>query len=132
MSVIDGKCDREGGFLARRIMSLVMVASLFLLLAGCGGGGQGSNPPETSFAQGKTVVMARTTAEKATGVPGQTRQRQSGATNEEDYCIEKQFAEATQGMSQPEAGDYETGVISEAVERGLDPRTVLAERGFVC
>lgn len=118
--------------MTRRIVSLVLVASLLLLIAGCSGGGQGSNPPETSSARGKTVAMAKTTAEKATGAPGQTGQPRSGATNEEDYCIEKQFAEATQGMSQQEAGDYETGVINEAVRRGLDPRTVLAERGFVC
>lgn len=118
--------------MARRILSLVLVTTLLLLIAGCGGVGQGSNAPQASSASGKTVAMVKTTPEKAVGTPGQTKQHQSGGTNEEDYCIEKQFAQATQGMSQQEAGDYETGVISEAVQRGLDPRTVLAERGFVC
>jgi hypothetical protein len=120
------KRDREGGFLARRIVSLVLAVSL-LLLVGCGGGGREASP-RISSAQEKPA----TTVEKATGMPRQTGGYQGKTTADEDYCIEKQFAEATQGMSPQEAADYETGIINEAVQRGLDPRTVLAERGFVC
>jgi hypothetical protein len=113
------------------MVSLVLVVSL-LLLAGCGEGEWGANPPETPSMQGKPVTTMGTIAEIKPGTPGQTGRFQGKTVAEEDYCIEKQFAEATQGMSQQDAADYETGVISEAMARGLDPRTVLAERGFGC
>lgn len=112
--------------MTRGIVLAVLLVSL-ILLAGCGSG-QEANTPETSTAQGEPVSKAKET----TKVSGQIEQRQGGTITYEDYCIEKQFAEATRGMSQQEAGDYETQVVNEAVARGLDPRTVLAERGFSC
>jgi hypothetical protein len=35
-------------------------------------------------------------------------------------------------MGSEEVAAYETQVIDEAVQRQMDPRDVLAERGFLC
>jgi hypothetical protein len=111
-----------------RIVSLMLSMSL-LLLAGCSGGGQKANSPETTARTGTTVKI---TPGETTGAPKQSGQAQGKGASQEDYCIEKQFAESTQGMSQQEAANYETGIINEAVQRGVDPRTILNERGFLC
>lgn len=111
-----------------RIVSFMLSVSL-LLFAGCSGGGPKANPPETTARTGTT---AKTTPGETTGASKQAGQSQGKGVSNEDYCIEKQFAESTQGMSQQEAANYETGVINEAVQRGVDPRTVLSERGFLC
>jgi hypothetical protein len=99
-----------------------------LLLASCGGDGQVADPAETASARGEPVRAA----EGTTPGPGQAGRQQNDPASYEDFCIEKQFAEATRYMSSQETTDYETQIVDEAVARGLDPQAVLAERGFYC
>jgi hypothetical protein len=92
--------------------------------------GYGEQEANLSEATGRTG--SETTVEETASTPGSTGQSQGEEANYEAYCVQKQFAEATQGMDRQQAIDYDTGVVSEAVARGLDPRTILTERGFPC
>ena len=113
-------------------IALVVFGGAFVWLVSGGGGGQEVNRPETTARIEPENTMA-TTAEETTGVSSPIgRSQGEGAPSYENYCIEKQFAEATRGMDGQQAIDYESAIISEAVARGVDPRTVLTERGFPC
>lgn len=112
----------------RRVLLLVAVLLVALLVvSGCGG------------SQGQPPDRAETTVEETTSPVGTTAAETTAAeTGEDQYvqssqdCLERQFAQATQGMSPQEAAQYETDIIDEAVQRQMDPRDVLAERGFPC
>jgi hypothetical protein len=114
-----------------RIAALMLSAAVLLVIACSGCGRQAILPPGTKVQTGPHTTIG-TTLQQTAGSPARTEQSQGGYVSYEDYCIEEQFAKATQGMSQQEATDYETGVIREAMARGLDPRTILDERGFTC
>jgi hypothetical protein len=110
-------------------IALVVLGGAFVWLVGDGGGGQEVNRPETTA----PIEPGGSTTEETTSASGRTGQSQGeGSLSYGNYCIEKQFAEATSGLGSQQAIDYEAGVISEAVARGVDPRTVLSERGFPC
>ena len=110
-------------------LAFVALGGAFVWLVGYGGGEQEVSLPEVTT----RVASVETTAGETTSTPKQTVQPQTASAAEErDYCIEKQFAEATQGMTPAQATDYEGAIIGEAVARGVDPRTVLTERGFPC
>ena len=87
-------------------------------------------PNATAYAVVETTMEG--TAEETTSTPERSGRTQAERISYTNYCIEKQFADATQGMDQQQAIDYQTGIISESVARGVDPRTVLSERGFPC
>jgi hypothetical protein len=110
-------------------IALVGLGGTFVWLVG---GGQEANRPETiAHIEPENTVEPAT--EGTTSASRRTGQSQDAtADTYANYCIDKQFAEATQNLSPPQATGYETGVINEAVARGVDPRTVLAERGFPC
>jgi hypothetical protein len=113
-------------------ISLILFGGSFVWLMSDGGGGQEVSRLETG-ARIEPENTVETTSEEttsATRLSGQSRS--DDAFSYENYCIEKQFAEVTQGMEPQQAVDYETEVISEAVTRGVDPRTVLTGRGFPC
>lgn len=74
------------------------------------------------------ALTVRETSSPAT----RTGESEGETTSYGNYCIEKQFAEATRGMDPQQATDYQTEVISEAVVRRVDPRTILNEHGFPC
>lgn len=114
-----------------RMAALVLSTAVLLVIACSGCGRQAILPPGTKVQTGPHTTIG-TTPQQTAGGSARTEQSQGGYVSYEDYCIEKQFAQATQGMSQQEATAYETGVIREAVARGLDPRTILDERGFPC
>ncbi len=109
-------------------IALVVLGGSFIWFAS--GEGRQEARPETTRIEPENAVG--TTAEETTSASGPTGQAQGGSTSYANYCIEKQFAVATRGMSGQQAIDYESAIISEAVARGVDPRTVLTERGFPC
>ena len=112
-------------------IALVVLGGAFLWLVSGGGGQEVNRPEATARIESKNTMG--TTAQETTSAPRQVGYSQGeGALSYENYCIEKQFAEATLGLDPQQTRDYETGVISEAVTRGVDPRTVLTERGFPC
>ena len=109
-------------------IAFVVLGGAFVGLAGYGGGEQAGNLPEAVARTGP-----ETAAEETTSAPGGAdRSQAESIAYENNYCIEKQFAEATRGMDSQQAIDYESGVIAEAVAWGVDPRTVLTERGLPC
>jgi hypothetical protein len=113
-------------------VTFVMLGGIFVWLGGHGLDTQEANLLERT-AHAEFGTKKETTAfEETTSVPRPTVQSQSASTIYANYCIEKQFAEATQGMNPQQDTDYKTGIINEAVARGVDPRTVLSERGFPC
>lgn len=114
-----------------RIAALMLSAAVPLVIACSGCGRQATLPPGTKVQTGPQTTIG-TTPQQTAGGPARTEQSQGGDVSYEDYCIEKQFAKATQGMSQQETANYENGVIREAIARGQDPRTILTERGFSC
>jgi cytoskeletal protein RodZ len=103
-------------------IAFVVLGGIFVWLVGYGSNEQAAKLPQTM----------ESTAQETTSAPVRSGQTQTKSISYANYCIEKQFAEATQGMDQQQAIDYETGVINESVVRGVDPRTVLSERGFPC
>jgi hypothetical protein len=107
-------------------IALVVLGGAFVWLAGSEGG-QESNRPETARVAPESTRTAETTSASE-----RTGQSQGESTSYANYCIEKQFSEATRGLDPLQASDYETGVINEAVARAVDPRTILTERGFPC
>ena len=110
-------------------IALVVLGSTCVWLVG---GGQEANQPET-IAHVEPENTVEPAAEGTTSASRRTGQSQDAtAGSYANYCIDKQFAEATQNLSPQQATGYETGLISEAVAQGVDPRTVLAERGFPC
>lgn len=111
-------------------IALVVLGGSFIWFAS--GEGRQEARPETTRIEPENAVG--TTAEETTSTSRRAGQAQDETTSYANYCIEKQFATATQslGLGPQQATDYETGVISEAVARGVDPRTVLTERGFPC
>jgi len=114
------------------LAAALLAAALF---SACGG--QGPGPPEaTTGTTSKEPTTLETTAVETTAAD---EQEEDGAAAEQQYdepsdsdCLTEQFAAATQGMGPEEVNAYETQVIDEAVQRGMDPRDVLAERGFPC
>jgi hypothetical protein len=110
-------------------IAFVVLGGIFVWLVGYGTGGQEAKLPN---ARAYAEATMEGTAEETTSVPERPSQTQAERISYTNYCIEKQFADATQGMDQQQAIDYQTGIISEAVARGVDPRTVLSERGFPC
>ena len=112
-------------------IAFIVLGGTFVWLLVYGSNEQAAKLPEATahIAPESTVESA---PEETTTVSGRSGQVQSQDTSYANYCIEKQFADATQGMDQQQAIDYETGIIDEAVVRGADPRTVLSERGFPC
>src|SRR5215207_9646661 len=110
-------------------IALLMLGGTFVWLVS-GEGGQEVNRPEPTRIEPKNTMG--TTAGETTSASRQAGQAQDGPVSYANYCIEKQFAEATRSLNPQQAADYETGVISEAVARGADPRTILTERGFPC
>jgi cytoskeletal protein RodZ len=109
-------------------IAFVALGGAFVWLVGYGGGEQEVNLPEVTA----RAASVETTSEETTSTPEQTVQQTASVADERTYCLEKQFAEATQNLSPAQANDYESAIISEAVARGVDPRTVLTERGFPC
>ena len=110
-------------------IAFVALGGAFVWLVGYGGGEQEVNLPEVTT----RAASVETTSEETTSTPEQTVQPQTASlADERTYCLEKQFAEATQNLSPAQANDYESAIISEAVARGVDPRNVLTERGFPC
>jgi hypothetical protein len=107
-------------------IALVVLGGAFVWLMG-GEGGQEANRPETT-----RIAPENTGAAETTSASERTGQSQGETTSYANYCVEKQFSEATRGLDPQQASDYETGVINEAVARAVDPRTVLTERGFPC
>ena len=113
-------------------VTFVMLGGAFVWLAGYRLDTQEATPLEAT-AHVEFGTKTETTAFKdTTSVPRRRVQSQSASTVYANYCIEKQFAEATRGMNPQQDTDYKTGIINEAVARGVDPRTVLSERGFPC
>jgi len=78
----------------------------------------------------ETTAMETTAMEETTAAEGAAGYEYGEPSD--PACLDRQFAAATQGMSPEEAAQYETEVIDEAVQREMDPRDVLAERGFPC
>ncbi len=76
----------------------------------------------------ETTTAMETTAAAAEGPAAEQQYDEPSSAD----CLEEQFAAATQGMASEEVEAYETQVIDEAVQRQMDPRDVLAERGFPC
>ena len=112
-------------------VTFAMLGGAFVWLAGYSLDTQEANPLEaTAHVELETKETAA--FEETTSAPGRTVQSQSASTTYANYCIEKQFAEATRGMTPQQDTDYKTEIINEAVARGVDPRTVLSERGFPC
>jgi hypothetical protein len=112
-------------------VTFAMLGGAFVWLAGYSLDTQEANPFEAT-AHVALETKETTVFEKTTSAPGRTVQSQSASTIYANYCIEKQFAEATRGMTPQQDTDYKTEIINEAVARGVDPRTVLSERGFPC
>ena len=112
-------------------VTFAMLGGAFVWLAGYSLDTQEANPLEAT-AHVALETKETTAFEKTTSAPGRTVQSQSASTIYANYCIEKQFTEATRGMNPQQDTDYKTGIINEAVARGVDPRTVLSERGFPC
>ncbi len=111
-------------------VALVVLGGAFVWLVG-GGSGQEARPETVARVEPENTM--ETTSKGTTGAPKLTGQSQSTTVDSSaDSCIDKQFAAATRNLSSSRATDYETGVINEAVTRSVDPRTVLAERGFPC
>jgi hypothetical protein len=112
-------------------VTFAMLGGAFVWLAGYSLDTQEANPLEAT-AHVELETKATTAFEESTSAPGRTVQSQSASTTYANYCIEKQFVEATRGMTPQQDTDYKTEIINEAVARGVDPRTVLSERGFPC
>jgi hypothetical protein len=113
-------------------IALVVLGGAFVWLTSGGGGKQEVNRPET-MARIEPESTTETTAEETASAARRIGQPQGkGDFSYGNYCIEKQFTEATSGLDPQSAIDYEAAVIREAVARGVDPRTILAERGFPC
>ncbi len=111
-------------------IALVVLGGAFVWLMGSGSGQEAR--PET-VARIEPENTTETTSEETTGAPELTGQSQSKTVGSyANSCIDEQFATATRNLNSSQATDYETGVINEAVARSVDPRTVLAERGFPC
>lgn len=134
----------------------LLLAAVFVFFSG----GEGASAPSTILAVALTVLggtfvwlgtsgqevqpetMARiepentmeSTSEETRGAVRLTEQPQERDTTVSyaNYCVEKQFTEATRNLNPQQVTDYENGVINESVARSVDPRTVLAERGFPC
>ena len=117
-----------------RRVSIWLAAFLvgLLVLSGCGGSQE--QPPEPSPSPAETTVEETTSQMETTAAAAETMAAASDDQNVQSSqdCLEKQFAQATQGMTRQEAAQYETKIIDEAVQRQVDPRDVLAERGFPC
>jgi hypothetical protein len=112
-------------------IAFVVLGGIFVWLVGYGSNEQAAKLPQAT-AHATAEPTMESTAQETTSAPVRSGQTQTKSISYANYCIEKQFAEATQGMDQQQAIDYETGVINESVVRGVDPRTVLSERGFPC
>lgn len=108
-------------------IALLVLGGTFVWLVGEEGGQEANGAETTRIAPESTAAEETTSASEPTG-----QARSEITSSYANYCIEKQFAEATQGLDPQQASNYETGVISEAVARAVDPRTILAERGFPC
>ena len=113
-------------------VTFVMLGGAFVWLVGYSLDTQEANPLEATTHAELETKMETAAFEETTSALGRTVQSQSASTIYANYCIEKQFAEATRDMNPQQDTDYKTGIINEAVARGVDPRTVLSERGFPC
>lgn len=110
-------------------IALVVLGGAFVWLVV---GGDSGHLPET-VARIEPESTVETPSEETMGssrLTGQSQGETGGSYA--NSCIDQQFAAATQNLDSKQATDYQTGVINEAVARGVDPRTVLAERGFPC
>ena len=110
-------------------VALVVLGGTFVWL---GVSGQEDRPETMARIEPENTV--ETTSEETTGAARLAGQSQEGETTGSyaNYCVEKQFAEATRNLNPQQITNYEIGVINESVARSVDPRTILAERGFPC
>lgn len=105
-------------------IALVVLGGAFVWLVG---GGQEARPETVARIEPENTM--ETTSEETTSASRPTGQSQGETVGSyANSRIDQQFAAATQTK---QATDYETGVINEAARR-LDPRAVLAGRGFPC
>lgn len=112
-------------------LAFVALGGIFIWLVYYDVGEQQVRLPAT-MANVATEPLVEDTTKEITSAPEQVDQTQVRRPSYTNYCIEKQFADSTQGLDREQAINYETQIINESVARGVDPRTVLAERGFPC
>ena len=116
----------------RKPKAVFLAAALLaaaLLFSACGGQ-EGPAPSEasTTGTASEEPTNLETTALETTAAAAEQQYDEPS----ESGCLQEQFAAATRGMGSEEVAAYETQVIDEAVQREMDPRDVLAERGFAC
>ena len=116
----------------RKPKAFFLAAALLAVALFSGCGGQRPGPPEATTGTTAETTAMETTAMETTAAAEEPAAEQQYDEPSSSDCLEEQFAAATQGMGPEEVAAYETQVIDEAVQRQMDPRDVLAERGFPC